>query len=267
MLVRENEAELKSYTPDPALNKRLEAKVAWVGNNPSAALDAWQSQPQAPGDLVELLLVAYGLADRGDEKALGYIEQLRAWLPTEAAVVLARMCLRTGKEEEGLELANRCLLAFRADPWPVTAIVRSHLELAVETALKPGREAEALRLFETLQVPFAVGLLQEERNAARLQLARRLDAVHHTRRVLEVLSPLENHVPWARSYLQIRWAGYSQAADPRAAAAARDLAAFEANEARPFVLGAQGDSPAKPEKQQRRLALPLPTMPVHAREP
>jgi hypothetical protein len=265
-LVLDDYKEFVCPDGDAAFQARTQAKLAMAKGDWAAALACWQRQSQEPADLIELLLVARGLVDQKNERALGYLDQLRTWLPTEADALLAQLCWRKNALDEGFDLAIRSFARFRTDPWPMELVMESTLKMALFATKHPGQEKQAARLLQVLQQPFAVGALDCERLYARLEVALHLDNVSQSHQTRGVLAEVEQFVPWTRPFLQLRASSYSRAADIRSVRAARDLAEYEANEARPFMFSTRGEiAAANPFSIFPSLLPPLGDH-VHARE-
>jgi hypothetical protein len=90
----------------------------------------------------------------------------------------------------------------------------------------------AARLYAALRNPFALHLLEEARLDAALAAA--LGAGTHC---AEAAAAFEPAVPWNEPFLRARVDCYTKTGDARAAAAARDLMAFRAQQPEPFEAG------------------------------
>lgn len=238
----DEEKQFRVISHDPAFQARCEAKLALARGNPVEAMNFWSRQSQPPADLAELLLVAHGLAERGDQRAREYAQQLRVWLPAEADGVLAHYHWRSENVQEGFDAGLKSLSAFHSDPWPTKQAMESTLRLALVNAKRPGQQEQALRLFQMLETPFAVKLLEDKRMMARLELASHLDQSTGTRRIHDLLGNLGPNIPWTRPFLELRAAAFSQADGQRAVVARQELAEFEANEPQPFVLNVPSET-------------------------
>jgi spermidine synthase len=214
-----------------AAASRHEALTRWANGDVRGALAAWRAQPEAPATLVEVELVAEGLADagvEGDEQARLF-EVIRARWPAEALALSARLHARRGRLAPAAEALAQAFLAYRADPWPAPPLMRRAIALAIE--LGRADRAIAAQLHEALAEPFAVSLLQEVRLSARVDLALAFDA---RRKCAAAFAPFEPFVPWQRAFLVRRAACYRAAGDPYAGRAEEDLASFLEDEGSPF---------------------------------
>jgi hypothetical protein len=239
-LVLDGERDFDINSGTAGWRARTAAKAAFVKGEVQAALSCWRSQPQPPSDLMELMMLAYCLALQGDDQTVGYVEQLRRYEPTEAEAVLAQYLWRKGRVSEAFDSMEKSMRSFRVDPWATKSMMGALLETSKMICKQPGQQPQAVRLFELLEEPFAVKLLETERWMARMEMAKFLDDCQLTHRMRDVVRQMEPHVPWTRDFLQERTACYSRAGDARALAAARDLELFEAQEARPFLINTEG---------------------------
>src|SRR5262249_48361212 len=83
-LLVDGETDFDISSGDGGWRARTAAKAAFAKGEVQTALSCWRSQPQAPNDLMELMMLAYCFALQGDDQAIRYIEQLRPYEPTEA---------------------------------------------------------------------------------------------------------------------------------------------------------------------------------------
>jgi spermidine synthase len=244
-LAAEGQWSIEVESDSAAFRTRTRSKSAFGRGEFVAAAQAWLEQPEEPEDLTELLLVALGLAQQGDVRALPCIERLRAWVPIEADAVEAQLLWRQGRPKEAFAKADQALQAFHTDPWPTKRVMEILMGEAKDLARRPGQEVSATRLLETLRSPFAVNLLEDERTQSCLDLANHLGRAQIIR---EVVAGLEPHVPWTRSFLELRSRIYALTSDPQAGDAAADLMRFEAKEAEPFPFKADEGMAARSER-------------------
>ena len=246
---------------------RTVAKTAFATGDAEGALQAWQAQAREPGDLLEVLLVAQSLAVAADAQALPYVEQLRAWLPVEAEAVQALYLWRQGRATEALDAAEQCFTTCRTNPWASRTVIPAVLEMAREAAKHLDDPAATARLEAALREPFCLKLWETERLLARLDVARLMDQTPGAHWTRDLVAEHEPHVPWTHEFLTVRAITYSQAGDSLAELAGRDLALFEAAEARPFIVGTPEEVAALREQRQAgRAVLPSWLEPVQARE-
>jgi len=221
--------------PTDAL-RRAEAYARFGAHDLAGVLVAWSAQPRPPAGSFELGMLADALTDAGDDAALPLLEQLRAFEPTEADALLARLHLRRGRRAEAAAALEAAFRGYRADPWPRLAVMRAALtettgELAQDPAL--GR-----RLFDALREPFAVRLLEDERRSERLKLAARVD---FPGLCAEALAAFEPNFPWSREPLALRYECYAAGGGARAARAKAELLAFMSGEPSSLSAGLLDD--------------------------
>lgn len=219
-----------SATPDG--RKRLEAYASFGAHDPAGVLAAWGAQPRRPSGALELSMIAEALADQGSDDALPVLDELRAFEPTEAEALLARLRHRQGKRAEAAGALEAAFVSFRADPWPRRSVMRHALtEVTLEVAREP---ALGRRLFDVLGEPFALRLLEDDRRETRLKLAARVDL---EQLCTKAVADLEPEVPWQREILLLRHACYAAVGSPKVTAAEADIAAFVHAEGSSFDEG------------------------------
>jgi spermidine synthase len=209
----------------PGLARRADAHVLWTRRSRPAALQAWRAQDAEPSGPNELALVAEVTADAGDEKALGYIEALRAYQPAEADACLARLRLRQGWHEASLQALESALARYRIDPWPLPLAMQGALDAALELA---GQKPElAPRVLDALRPEFALRLLNELRIEEAFVIGSLGEPGQECARLVEMTGP---HVPFTKPWLDYRFRCYARTDDPRYVAAFADLRRFEARD-------------------------------------
>jgi spermidine synthase len=194
-------------------------------------LRAWRMVGREPRNLSELALVTTALADAGDDAALPYIEQWRAFDGAEADCILGRLRARQGRLEEAAAALESAFKRCREDPWASAVVVREALTLAREVADR--RPALSLPLFEAVRAPFVVRCSNHDRLNAMAELLSHVDLKTHCR---DALKPLEPYITWNRNWLTLRRDCYVATHDPGARLAARDLEEFLSRE--PVRFGA-----------------------------
>ncbi len=210
---------------DAGLRQRALAKQRYGGSDLAGALEAWRGQTQEPADLLELGLLAEGLAEAGDAGATEAIERLRVWQPVEAEVIAGRLAWRQGRLDEAVRSLVTAFERYRQDPWPEPLVMYRAMEMA-QTLSREARQPElARRLEAALSKPFAVRLWDQARLACRFNVA--LDTLDPST-LLAAIESFEPHVPWRRFFLERRVACYEHHRDARLDRARRDLAAFDA---------------------------------------
>ena len=191
----------------------------------ATALASWSRQSRPALSPLELGLVAEGLADRGDEKALEPLQALREVQAVEADAIRARLRLRQGQPYEAAQALETAFVAYRKDPWPRYEVMLRALQTTRELLQQQPRFGRSL--FRAINEPFAAGAIDEERRITAFEVATALGLVPECARALE---PIEPWVPWQRDFLERRLGCYEALRDPRAASARADLAAFASAE-------------------------------------
>lgn len=215
----------------PDVAWRAQAYARYAAHALPGVLAAWREQPRPPAGSFELGMLADALTDEGDEAALPLLEKLRAFEPTEADALLARLRLRQGRPAEAAVALEAALRAYREDPWPRFEVMRRTL---VEATLELARDPVlARRLYDVLAEPFAVRMLEDERRETRVKLAAVID---FSGLCSDALAAYEPHVPWRKPLLLLRYQCYAPGGGPRAKRAEDDLVAFV--RAEPPQLGA-----------------------------
>jgi spermidine synthase len=203
--------------------------TTWSNGNFRASMSSWTEHGRwQPVNSAEIAMLAETSIDTGEGDPNLLLDVLRKWEPIEADVLEARFLLRKGNANAGTELLRRAFVAYRANPWPQTAIMSRALDLAV--TLGTLDRANATVLYDALASQFAAGQLNQSRLETRLTLARRLDDCGP--RTIASLRAFEPWVPWDRPTLENRARCYSGSLAERARA---ELAEFIANEPRPLA--------------------------------
>lgn len=216
---------------DSERRARTATLAAFVQGNHQKVLSAWRRQSREPTNPVEIAALAEAFADSGSEQALPYIRNLARWEPVEADLVTARLRLRQGRLEEATSLLESGFIRYRVDPWPIHKMVSRALDLAVAIAHKD--HALGRRLYEVLQEPFAVRLLNERRIKTGIEIARQVD---FSGMCSEAMGRFEPHVPWNRDYLTMRYLCYLKTHNQAEETARQDLMSFTAAASESFAL-------------------------------
>ncbi len=203
--------------PEPE-RVRAQAYARYLAGDLAAAAQTFLGQPAPPEGPVETTLLAEGLADAGDPRAVAHIRALRDLDPTEAEAATARLALRSGRPELARDALVSALVHYRTDPWPGQVSMSHALALADELTL--ARPDMVPVLFAALGQPFAVGALEEPRRLVRLSVASHGGLSDPCR---EAVLPFEPHVPWRADVLRFRARCYAATRDPRASRARTDL--------------------------------------------
>jgi spermidine synthase len=211
---------------------RVLAQQQYVAKNMTEAVAAWRAQGAEPSGPTELVVLAEALAETGDEEALRYVEKLRPLQPTDADALMARLRWRQERLDEAADALESAFRRYRDDPWPRKGVMAR----ALDQALSMGTDHRdyAPRLYQALNKPFAVYLLEEKRLGVMTTLATLMD---FNSVCVEALAPLEPHVPWNRDFLRARLNCYAATHHPLKIQAEYDLAAFEKQQPMPLDSG------------------------------
>jgi hypothetical protein len=199
-------------------------------NDPAGAREIWRQQTEPPRDPSELAMAADLEAEAGSDTALPLIDQLRAYRPAEADIVLATLRQRQLRMDEAAAALQSAFARLRTDPWPMFRFKQKALSLSV---LVSGAHAAAARpLYDALAEPFSLRAVDNVRLMTRLELSARFDFKGTCRAPID---PLEPHVPWTGHFLTLRRDCYQQNDDPRLPVANRELNEFMAHEPLPIA--------------------------------
>jgi spermidine synthase len=207
---------------------RVVAHAEYLAGRRREAAEAFLRQPRPARGPVEVALMAEGLADMGDPRALSYAEALGRTSASEALAVLARLRLREQRYDESATAMEGALAAYHGDPWPAVSVMTGALAIAEDLAR--ARPDLGPRMLAALAEPFPVYALEAERLAARMRIALMLPLEGFCR---DVLAPFEGPVAWNLETLLYRRNCYEATGDPRAGRATADLEEFLRNERAP----------------------------------
>ncbi len=230
--VTEEESEDPPDDFDKDQKARVTAQISYLAGDPSKALGWWQSQRQDPKSPTELSVVADSYASAGDDRARTYIEKLRAYEPTEAQAIYARMLVRQGKPIEAAAAIEATFERHRHDVWPWTVITKHAFTTADEVAAADSNLAD--RVYRALATPLPVYLLEGERLATMLKIAMRTKLATPCAETLHLFEP---HVPWRKDVLEWRKKCYESPLDPAAPLAGTELAELLSESPAPFESG------------------------------
>jgi spermidine synthase len=186
---------------------------------------AWRAVGREPATPTELGMVAEALAEAGDEAAFPYIEQLRAFQPTEASAILGRLRFRQDRYTEAAYALEASFRAYRTDGWAWPMIMTHALEVATHLI---GRDPNALKILRpALEQPFAGLMLDEARREILLKLAvaREPDAT-----CAQALTSYEPHPLWQQPLLGWRARCYEMVHHADAVRAAQERDEYDSNE-------------------------------------
>jgi spermidine synthase len=210
---------------------RAAALVSYQRGDISGALRLWQTQQQEPKSLVELALVAEGLASQGDSSASAYISTLADVLPTDAEAIRSELLRKQDKTAEAVESLHKFFLAVRSDPWVDQDLIRRSLTRTELMAAADKSRETAGRFYDVLREPLAVWNCEVDRRARLITLAMHFDGEKAGKYTASALANFEPDVLWERKFLEVRSNCYRAINSPRAAQAKRDLDEFMNNEA------------------------------------
>jgi spermidine synthase len=236
-----------------ATRQRAWAITHHLRGDSAAALQSWRAQASEPRTPLELALVGEGLAEAADERAVSYLEALRAFQPAEADALLGLLRLRQGRLEEAASRLSAAFERHRTDPWPRVELMLRALTTARKLAA--GQPARAAKLFEALSEPFAARSIDEERLLARFEIAAAAGLAAPCAQAAHALGPW---VPWRRDFLSQRYACFAAARDAETGVARAELTAFLLDEPVPLAagiettpLGGETAPAATPEAERR----------------
>ena len=208
----------------------LQAFNGYFAGNFDYAWAHWKSLGRAPHNLGELALVAECLADRGDESALPYLDQLQKILPSDALAIHARLLWREQRIDQAIDAVEQCLTALRIDPWPSSALVERTLNLASDLARTDRDEQRRAQIFGLLQQPFAVYNSEAARTIALLHVSQSLDKGRLGPDLWHTVAALEPNIPWTLDFLRLRCECYALFEPSLVPGAQSDLVDFLAAE-------------------------------------
>jgi spermidine synthase len=231
-LVAANRASL-AYLPSG--DARNEFARMYAAAELGSAADAWKAAPWTPANSHQLASVAHVLALAGDERAVGFAEQLSAWQPVEADAIVGILRYRQGRAAEALDRIAPALIRYRKDPWPLRGVMESTLTIAAAITANP---QHAPRMLEALSVPYAAYQLEEVRRIA--YVAGAWSDGKCNSRTIVALAALEPHTPWIQQILQMRALCYETVRMGELAVRARkELTEFETDGARSAAQSAR----------------------------
>ena len=216
----------------------------YASDNLAGAWENWESLKRQPHSPIELAMVAECLAEKGNEAALPYIDQLQTIDRTEAQAIRARLFWRQNRLEEARATMNDVLALLRVDPWPMQALMARTINLAVDMAEGDKTKAGGMSIYDALQKPFAVYNSDEVRMFALMRVGISVDHGLTGEHVLRSFEAAEPNIPWNWGFLKIRSACYTAFQHPLAANAQRDLVDYLVAE--PGGVQSPGSAAIKP---------------------
>jgi len=205
----------------PEQRSRRAARVAYERGDLAAAERQWFSQGHDPLSPLDRFLVAEVLAERGDPRAMRWIESLRSVAPTEAKFLAARWRWRQRDAQAATEQLAEAFASMRSDAWVFRPLVRRGFPLAQRLA--DAYPEHGRRLLAALREPFPVLLFEEIRLETRFHLAAKVDFAEQC---VPIFAPFEPYVLWQERFLEARARCYAGHRHPLAARAWEDLADY-----------------------------------------
>ncbi len=207
--------------------KRFEAAVAFIDGDPAKLLESWKAQPRQPENLSEKIMIAWAMADSGNEEAMPLIDEIALTNPIDGNFLRATLHLRRRRFAEATAALESGYASCRTNPWPTLFLLKRSFAAAADIGAQPGSDsALAVRLYRALEQPFAVKLAETDRRWALSQLGAAIDRNGFSNYTRDVIASFEPDVPWEREFLQTRRACYQALSDPRATQADLDLKKF-----------------------------------------
>jgi spermidine synthase len=227
--------------PDATLNEQLRMKslTQYLSGDLADAARTFEQHGRPPQGAVETTLLAEGLAEMGDPRAVAQIKALREVQPTEADAATARLALRLDQPELARNALASAFVQYRTDAWASQVGMSHALALADELTLAHPEMVPVI--FDALAEPFSVSALEEPRRIVRLSVASHGGLSDRCRDAVAVFEP---HVPWRPDVLKYRATCYQQTRDPRALLARSELEEFKQQERPP--VPSSSPAPATP---------------------
>jgi hypothetical protein len=190
---------LDTTMTDPAQGHRSAALRAWAAGDMKTVVAAWHEQDKAPTTPTEVVMLAEAYATVNDERAVALVERLRAWDPTTARTIGARLRLGLKDVPGAVKALTAAFVAYRADPWATQLVMRRTLSLAADIALLDSAHAPALA--DALAEPFVVRSLDFSRARTRIDIAL---LAADPRACIAAFAGIGENYPWERSQLVSR---------------------------------------------------------------
>jgi hypothetical protein len=216
---------------EAAIENSGEASRAWIDDevvlryanaDVPGMLAAWEAREGRNSCLTEASVIARGYAERGDARAIPLIEQVRAILPAEAAVLSAKLALANGDTSGAAASLRSAFEMLRAEPWMMPALRENAFAMADRLCqIDPGL---SLPLLASLSEPFAVDVARQ----SRISCCSRIAATLGPGEAVPFLACFEPFVPWKLPFLVFRQKIYAAVGHPLADKAAWDVLVFKA---------------------------------------
>ncbi len=194
---------------------------AYTRHSNTEALAMWRQLNLEPRSLLDVELLAAGLAEAGDDAALTHIETVRTLIPAEALILQAALRGRQNRPSDAVKLLAEAFVAMRTEPWVAPGVLAHSLDMARGMARIDRASAE--QLFAALHDPFAIHLADAQRAQVWFELLDQIDAGAHC---VEVMNYFEPNVPWNEEFLNKRAHCYQMAKDRRLERARSELNEF-----------------------------------------
>ena len=207
---------------------RMAARVAWVDNDLAGITAAWDQQTAPPQGPLDYLVLGEGRAAAGDPRALASADALEDLLPTEAALIRARLAMESGQGDDAITHLRQAFIQAHADPWVHPRALSRGLLLAIELAQQGGPQAAAA-LLQPLLTPFSVSNLDDNRRSIVIQLS---SIAGFAQWCQQAFATIEPYPAWYSTLLASRVRCYEQTSSDLLPIARHDLDRFERMQAR-----------------------------------
>jgi hypothetical protein len=216
----------------PELRKKHELISHYFNARIDQALASLRAQGSVPKGPLAIAMASRLLAQAGDEAAVPYIEQLRAYQEAEAEALLGFLRVRQKRHEEAIPHLLKAFEAFRVDPWVSSTTQRMTFDAAHVVAKAVADKERVKPLYDALGEPFAAHAQNDARLETRMALA---DVIDAKGLCVESLAWMEPHAKWTQQSLASRWRCYRLAGSPLEANARKDLEEFVNHELSPLI--------------------------------
>ena len=152
----------------------------------------------------------------------------------------AELHFARGETGRGRAALVAALDAWKDDAWGHGPVLQRGVERIREQSTADPRLAAAV--WDRIQTPWPVSVLEEYRHQLRLSTSLVLDSQDQGTRCVEALEAMEPHVPWSGPLLARREACYARAGHWRLETAREELARFSKEQVAPLHSGLQGSA-------------------------
>jgi spermidine synthase len=185
----------------------------------------WESQSRRTVYPTETALLALAYVELGNDKASPLIDRLRSFNETEAKLLRGILLFRQSSSREATDALSQAFVKLRNNPWPLPEVTEHALNAAIEIAKQ--NPAQAGILLQSLEQPFAIMFMQEQRKRAACLIASQIGSSA----TLPWIEAFEPYVPWNKQFLELRVRTYTDAGSPMQSRAESDLQLFRDQEA------------------------------------